>query len=75
MRTVQRVFRAEMGMDFDAWRRQVRLMGAITLLSQGRSVKEAAYAMGYKQPGGFIGAFRRTFAETPRAWIRAQGMQ
>lgn len=75
VRTVQRVLRAEMGIDFDAWRRQVRLMGAITLLSQGRSVKETAYAMGYKQPGGFIGAFRRTFAETPRAWIRAQGMR
>ncbi len=75
VRTVQRVLRAEMGIDFDAWRRQVRLMGAITLLSQGRSVKEAAYAMGYRQPGGFIGAFRRTFGETPRAWIRAQGMQ
>lgn len=72
VRTVQRVFRAEIGIDFDAWRRQVRLMGVITLLSQGQSVKEAAYAMGYKQPGGLIGAFRRTFAETPKAWIRAQ---
>ena len=75
VRTVQRVFRAEVGVDFDAWRRQVRLMGAIALLSQGRSVKQAAYAMGYKQPGGFIGAFRRTFAETPKAWIRARKVQ
>lgn len=75
VRTVQRVFRAEIGVDFDAWRRQVRLMGAIALLSQGRSVKEAAYAMGYKQPGGFIGAFRRTFAETPKAWIQARKMR
>jgi len=75
VRTVQRVFRAELGIDFDAWRRQVRLMGAITLLSQGRSVKEAAHAMGYKQPGGLTEAFRRTFAATPGAWIRAQKMQ
>lgn len=72
VRTVQRVFRVEMGVEFEAWRRQVRLMGAIALLSQGRSVKEAAYAMGYKQPGGFIGAFRRTFAQTPKAWIQEQ---
>jgi AraC-like DNA-binding protein len=75
VRTVQRMFRAEIGIEFDAWRRQVRLMGAIALLSQGRSVKEAAYAMGYRQPGGFIAAFRKTFAESPRAWIRARGMQ
>lgn len=74
VRTVQRVLRAEMGIDFDAWRRQVRLMAAIALLSQGRSVKEAAFAVGYQQPSGFIGAFRRTFAETPRAWIQAQKM-
>jgi len=71
VRTVQRVFRAEIGIDFDAWRRQVRLMAAIALLSQGRSVKEAAFAVGYKQPGGFIGAFRRTFAESPGAWAKA----
>lgn len=75
VRTVQRVFRAEVGIDFDAWRRQVRLMGAIALLSQGQSVKEAAYAMGYRQPNGFIGAFRRTFGETPKVWIRAQKKQ
>jgi AraC-like DNA-binding protein len=69
VRTVERVFRAEVGMDFEAWRRQVRLMRGIELLAAGSSVKEAAFAIGYRQPSAFVTMFRQTMGSTPKAWL------
>lgn len=68
-RTLQRLFKAEVGIDADAWRRQVRLTKAIELLVEGAAVKQVASAVGYNQPSAFVSAFRRTFGATPRAWI------
>lgn len=69
VRTLERVFRKDVGMDFESWRRQVRLMKAIELLISGSSVKEAAYSVGYQQPTAFVAFFKATFGATPRAWI------
>ncbi len=68
LRTMQRIFQNELGMDFDSWRRQVRLVKAIELLVTGTSVKETSFAIGYRQPSAFVDAFRRTFGSTPKAW-------
>lgn len=71
VRTIQRVFRKEVGLDFESWRRQLRLMKAVELLVSGDSVKQVAFAVGYRQCSAFIEAFRRTFGTTPKAWIMA----
>jgi AraC-like DNA-binding protein len=68
VRTIERIFRSEVGTSFEAWKRQVRLMKAIELLVGGRSVKEAAYEVGYQQPSAFVEMFRRTLGTTPKAW-------
>lgn len=68
IRTVQRIFRSEVGLDLDSWRRQARLTKAMQLLVAGRSVKEVAFAVGYAQPSAFVQAFRRLFDATPKAW-------
>jgi AraC-like DNA-binding protein len=68
VRTIQRAFQANVGIDFDSWRRQVRLTKAVELLVAGQSVKEVAFAIGYSQPSAFVEAFRRTFGATPRVW-------
>jgi transcriptional regulator GlxA family with amidase domain len=47
VRTVERAFRRETGLSFEAWRRQFRLMKAIGLLVEGRTVKEVAFEIGY----------------------------
>ncbi len=73
VRTVQRIFRKELGIDFEAWRRQVRLTKAVELLVSGRSVKEIAYLIGYKQPSAFVEAFRKSFGTTPKAWLISLG--
>lgn len=68
VRTLERLFKTEPGVDFDAWRRQVRMIRAVEFLIAGRSVKEAAFAVGYGQPSAFVEAFRRTFGVTPKVW-------
>jgi len=71
VRTLQRIFRRDVGIDFESWRRQVRLMKAVELLVSGSTVKEVAFAVGYQQPNAFVALFKSTFATTPKAWTSA----
>lgn len=71
VRTIQRIFRREVGSDFEFWRRQVRLMKAVELLVSGHSVKEVGFALGYRQPTAFVEMFRGILGTTPGAWIKA----
>jgi AraC-like DNA-binding protein len=70
-RTMQRIFRREIGTDFETWRRQARLMKAVELLAAGRSIKEVAFAVGYAQASTFVATFRKSLGVTPKAWIGA----
>lgn len=74
VRTLERLFHKEVGIDFDAWRRQVRLTRAVQLLAAGSSVKEVAFAVGYAQPSAFVESFRRTFGTTPKVWVTSAGL-
>ena len=67
-RTLQRLFKTDVGTDAQAWRHQVRLARALEHLLGGSSVKQAAFAVGYNQPSALVVAFRRTFGITPKAW-------
>jgi len=71
VRTMQRVFRREVGSDFESWRRQVRLIKAVELLVSGHSVKQVGFALGYRQPTAFVEMFRGILGTTPGAWIKA----
>ena len=71
VRTIQRAFRREVGMTFEFWRRQVRLMKGIELLVEGCSVKVVAAEVGYRQPSAFVELFRQTLGMTPKAWASA----
>jgi AraC-like DNA-binding protein len=69
VRTLQRIFARELGVDFDSWRRQARLLKSVELLTSGTSVQVAAAAVGYRQASTFIAVFSRQFGLTPRTWI------
>jgi AraC-like DNA-binding protein len=71
VRTIERQFRKETGVDFEFWRRQARLIRAIESLVAGCSVKEAAHRVGYAQPSAFVDMFKRTLGATPKAWVRS----
>lgn len=68
VRTVERLFLKEVGLDFGAWRRQARLTRAVELLAKGLPVKEVSFQIGYRQPSAFVESFKRCFGMTPRAW-------
>jgi AraC-like DNA-binding protein len=69
VRTLQRIFRRELGMDYETWRRQVRLLKAVEMLASGDSIKRVAFAVGYRQASTFVEMFARSFGLTPKAWI------
>ena len=71
LRTMQRLFRRDLGIDLETWRRQARLMKSVELLAAKRSIKEVSFAVGYRQPSTFVAMFRRTLGMAPKAWISA----
>lgn len=69
-RTLQRLYRRDVGADFESWRRQWRLMKAIELLVAGYTVKAVAATIGYRHAGAFVVLFKQAFGATPKAWIQ-----
>lgn len=66
VRTLARLFVAETGLSFRAWRQQARLHAALALLAAGEPVTQVAYRVGYESPSAFIAMFREAMGETPR---------
>jgi AraC-like DNA-binding protein len=71
VRTMERIFQRELGMSFEEWRRQARIVRAVELLVEGYPVKEVAAYVGYRHPSAFIELFRRTLGTTPKSWASA----
>ena len=74
-RTIERMFRKDVGSSFDSWRRQVRLMRAVELLISGASIKEVAFKVGYNHSSAFVEMFRKTFGTPPKAWVTALALE
>lgn len=68
-RSFARRFLAETGLSFGAWRRRLRMLGAIERLAAGESVTTVALDAGYDSVSAFIHAFRRTMGVTPGAYF------
>ncbi|QXI30797.1 AraC family transcriptional regulator [Pseudomonas vanderleydeniana] len=64
VRTLARLFQAELGMGFAEWRRQVQLATAVAELVQGVPVSRIARALGYS-PSSFSDMFRRALGISP----------
>jgi AraC-like DNA-binding protein len=71
-RTFMRAFSAEVGMSFGRWRQQARLFAALEMLAQGKSVTEAAVAVGYDSVSAFIEMFRKMLGTTPQMYFRSK---
>jgi AraC-like DNA-binding protein len=69
-RTLERLFRDEVGMSFGAWRQQARLLRALEVLAAGESVVSAALEVGFETPSAFIAMFRRAMGTTPAKYFR-----
>ena len=69
-RTLTRQFEAEMGSSLRSWRRRLRLLRAIELLSSGTAVTETAMQLGYGSASAFVFAFRTEMGSSPHAYMR-----
>ena len=65
VRTLARLFRAETGMSFQQWRRQLRMTEALSRIAQGVPLARVAASVGYASLPAFSAAFRETFGTTP----------
>lgn len=73
-RNTARLFLKETGMTFGAWRRQLRLMSAISRLGSGDTVTSVAYELGYHSPSAFIAMFKRVLGQPPARYFRSVGV-
>lgn len=65
VRTLVRLFPAQTGLTFTAWRQRARMMRAMELLAQGMAVQNVALEVGYDNASAFIAVFRRLSGTTP----------
>lgn len=68
-RNLARLFVAETGMTFAAWRTQARLIAALEQLAQGLAVARIAEALGYDSASAFAAMFRRALGVAPREYF------
>ncbi|MFT5391232.1 MAG: AraC-like DNA-binding protein/mannose-6-phosphate isomerase-like protein (cupin superfamily) [Gammaproteobacteria bacterium] len=68
-RTLSRLFTAQTGMTFRAWRQQRRLLRALELLASGNNVTTVALELGYDNTSAFIAMFRRCLGTTPARYL------
>ncbi len=64
-RTLSRKCRRELGITLSEWRNRMRVVKAITLIEEGKSVESIASAFGYSSPSAFIAMFKKLTGVTP----------
>lgn len=69
-RTLERLFRDDLGTTFGAWQRQARLLRALEVMANGQNVTAAALEVGFETPSAFIAMFRRAMGTTPAKYFR-----
>jgi AraC-like DNA-binding protein len=69
-RTFRRVFGSEIGMTWQAWLCQARMMEAASQLTAGGRVTDVAAAVGYSSLSAFAKAFRQFTGESPATFRR-----
>lgn len=67
--TFMRLFQRETGMSFGRWRQQARMLNALSLLAEGRSILDVALECGYDSPSAFSAMFHRSLGRPPSAYF------
>ena len=72
LRTFERRFVDETGLSLAAWRRQSRMLASLSLLAEGKSMREVARAVGYDNPAAFSTAFKQCFGVSPSSYASSE---
>lgn len=68
-RTLERLFQKETGLSFGAWRRQARLLAALSRLAADSPIASVALDLGYESPSAFTAMFKRTLGRPPSEYF------
>ena len=71
-RTLARLFEAELGLSFAAWRQRVRFHNALEAIVAGEPIARVAERNGYRSSSAFAAAFRKAMGQPPSS-LRGRG--
>ena len=69
VRSASRVFPAETGLTFKAWRQRARIVRAIDRLSRGEAIARVSAQSGFASAAAFSSAFRQVTAMAPTEFL------
>ena len=69
VRTVSRLFPAETGLTFKAWRQRARIVHAMDRLARGNPITRVSTEAGFASTAAFSCAFRQVTAMTPTTFL------
>jgi AraC-like DNA-binding protein len=72
-RTLARLFEAELGLSFAAWRQRVRFHNALEAIVAGEPIARVAERNGYRSSSAFSAAFRKAMGHAPSS-LREAGV-
>lgn len=73
VRTLARLFEAETGLSFAAWRQRVRFHNAMEAIVAGVPIGDVASRNGYRSASAFAAAFRKVMGQAPSSLRPAAG--
>ncbi len=68
VRTLGRLFQAELGLSFAHWRERACVVAALARLAEGVAVTRIAMDLGYGSSAAFTTMFKRVVGQVPSAW-------
>ncbi|WP_338882881.1 helix-turn-helix transcriptional regulator [Xenorhabdus sp. TH1] len=68
-KTITRIFQRETGMNYQQWRQQWRLVKAIELLAQNKTLSYVAQELGFANDSAFVTFFRKVMGRPPREYM------
>ena len=69
VRTLSRLFPAETGLTFKAWRQRARIVHAMDRLARGNAIAQVSAEAGFASTAAFSCAFRQVTAMTPTTFL------
>lgn len=71
-RTLARYAEKELGMSLSEWRQRLKVIKAMSMLQEAKSVESIAFDLGYASSSAFIGMFKRWLGFTPDQFRKMQ---
>jgi AraC-like DNA-binding protein len=75
LRQLERYLASDFMIPPRAWLREQRMQIACDLLAKAPSVKDVAYALGFRHSSHFCREFKRSYGMTPSQFVRRRTIQ